>query len=193
MPPAPQGEEHHQPLTSAPAEAPVGDGARWTTGEFDGVDECLPTFVMAWFCPCFLVAQIAGRIHMFKNKSSTDAYWIVVCFYGICYLLSVVFLGLSGSGFIFTFLFWLLSIVMALFSYLVRNTLTTKQGIRSPNCYTGRAIPAQLCDFCYHVTYTSCSLTQMSRHVGIHNHMNGRCDIKEAFSPPSNDPAFVDL
>ena len=48
MPPAPPGEEHHTPLTGTPAEAPIGEGTRWTTGEFDGADECLPTFVMAW-------------------------------------------------------------------------------------------------------------------------------------------------
>ena len=76
---------------------------------------------------------------------------------------------------------------------MVRNTLSNKQGIERPNCYTGRAVPPVVCDFCYHITYTSCSLTQMARHVNLHSHMNGRCDIQEAFSAPSNDQAFIDL
>ena len=50
MPPPPPDEYANEPLTRNEAGSSSGDSGdkRWTTNEFDGADECLPTFVMAW-------------------------------------------------------------------------------------------------------------------------------------------------
>jgi len=175
---------------------PVGDEPgrkRWGTGLCDCLSQCMPSCLMAWFCPCFVFAKIRSQTGINEPNycGIEDDYWkncMFTAIPGVLQIVAQIAAVIPPAGFLFAAIAQAFTIVNCCLLWGTRTHFRARYGIRDPTsccCFEdeleGSCGNPDCCTVCF---CGPCALAQLERTEIRHQGCCNGDECVNAFSAP---------